>query len=148
MASDAVKDLIAFMTNSPVLAGAPTIRQLSFVDDSDFTKPEAGQQKDPFIVFADIEFSSGERDGTLNYWKGNVDSSKNESGTFVYALAKDEAKPDTLYTLGVYESEAYLWDTHVKSSAVQETMEKTKALRKELRVSKLQLRGGYVAKNS
>ncbi|KAK5175100.1 uncharacterized protein LTR77_000237 [Saxophila tyrrhenica] len=146
MASDATKELISFMSTKSVLSGAPTIRQLSFLNDLDFVKPSAADQKDPLIVFADIQFSSGERDGTLKYWKQNLESSKEESGCFVYGFAHDEAKPDTLYTLEVYVSEKYLWDVHIKAPAVQETIEKTKDLRTEMKLAKLQLKGGYVAK--
>jgi quinol monooxygenase YgiN len=146
MACEPVKDLIAMMTNDPVLAGAPTIRTLSFLDDMEFAKGEAAQLKDPHIVFADIEYSTGKRDATLEHWKKSIQSTKDESGCFVYGLAKDEAKPDTHYVVEVYQDKKWVDDVHMKSSYVQELVEKTKDAMTGMRLSNLQLRGGYVAK--
>lgn len=146
MASEPVKELISLMSTKPVLAGAPTIRQLSFVEGMDFTKAEVSQQSEPHVVFADIEYSAGEKASALEHWGNFVHKCKGESGCFAYGLASDGAKPDTLYTLEVYESEKYVSDVHAKSSAVQELLEKTKGSLKGVQHTRLQLRGGFVAK--
>lgn len=145
METPPVKDMIAWMSSNPVVETA-TIRNLSWMNDMVFTKPEVMQQKDLFAVFADIKFESGKRDDTLKYWKANLDSSKEESGCFIYGFAHDPEKPDHLYTMEVYESEDYLFNTHVKAPAVQETIEKTKDVRSELTLSKLKLHAGFLSR--
>jgi quinol monooxygenase YgiN len=144
MASPPVVEMISFMTSSPIVEGTPKIRNLSWIDDMVFTKPEVREQKDPFIVFAELEFTSGARDGTLKHWKGNLDSSKKESGCFVYGFLKDPEQPDHMYTMEVYESEDFLWNTHVKAPAVQETIAKTEDARKNLILSKLKMVDGFL----
>ena len=146
MATPPVKDMIAYMTSNPIVSGTPTIRNLSWLNDMIFTKSEIVQKKDLFTVFADIEFEPGKRDETLKYWKGNLDSSKEESGCFIYGFAHDPEKPEHLYTIEVYESEEYLWNTHIKAAAVQETIEKTKSVRKNLTLSQLKFHAGFLSR--
>lgn len=147
MATAPVKEMISFMGSNPaLLEGAPTIRQLRWVDDMAFAKPEAGQLSNPFVVFAHLEFNPGKRSETLPYWQGNLACSKDESGTLVYGIAEESDKPDELFTLEVYESEDYLWNVHVKADAVQENINKTKDLRKNLTLAKLELVGGYMCR--
>lgn len=147
MAAEPVKDLISFMSTDPSpLGGAPTIHYLSYLEDMTCTKDDAATVKDPFIVFGTVKFATDKRDSTLQYWAGNLESSQNESGCFVYSFAKAEDKPDVLYTLEVYESEKFLMDVHVPSQAVQETISKTKDVREDLVLAKLRLRGGFVYK--
>jgi quinol monooxygenase YgiN len=147
METQPVKDMIAYMSSNPVLEGAPTINQLSWVNNMEFTKPEAGQQKDPFIVFGEIDWQEGKRDGTLEHWKANVDSSKNESGCFTYGVSKKDDSPNTLYTLEMYPNEQYLWDVHCNTEAIKETIAQTKHLRTNVKLNKLKLHGGYAYKN-
>ena len=148
MASPPVQDMIKFMTSNPIVEGVPKIRNLSWIDDMVFTKPEVRQQKDPFIVFAELEFDAGARDGTLKYWNNNLKSSKEERGCFIYGFLKDPEQPDHMYTLEVYESEDFLMNVHIPSSAVKETIEKTKDLRKNLVLSKLKMLDGFLARES
>lgn len=144
MGSPPVAEMISFMTSNPIVEGTPKIRNLSWIDDMVFTKPEVRQQKDPFIVFADLEFESGARDGTLKHWKNNLNSSKEESGCFIYGFLKDPEQADRMYTLEVYESEKFLWETHVKAAAVQDTIGKTEGVRKNLILSKLKMVDGFL----
>ena len=144
-----VKEVIAYMSSNPVFQGSgPKIHQLSWLEGMDFTKPEVSQQKDLYVVFADIELIAGKRDDTLRYWQGNLDSSSEESGCFVYGFAQDSEKPDHLFSLEAYESESYLWDVHFKAAAVQETIQKTKDLRKNLTLAKLKFHSGFVYKDN
>lgn len=147
MATTPVKEMISFMGSNPaLLEGAPTIRQLRWIGDMALTKPEASKLSNPFVVFAHLEFHPGKRPETLPYWKGNLDCSKGESGTLVYGVAEESEKPNDLFTLEVYESEDFLWNVHVKADAVQENINKTKDLRKDLKLAKLELIGGYMCR--
>jgi quinol monooxygenase YgiN len=148
MATKPVTDMIAYMTENPVLQGAPTIHNLSFLDGLSFTKSEISQQKELFIVVGELEFHPGKRDETLVHWKGNVDSGKDETGLFEYGMYVEEGKPDTLFTLEAYKSEKYLMDVHVKTKAVQSTIEKTKDLRKQLTLNKLKFHAGFANENA
>ena len=145
MATSPVKAMIDWMTTNPIVETAK-IRNLSWLNDMVFTKPEVLQQKDPFPVFVELEFEPGKRDETLKYWKGNLDSSKEESGCFIYGFAHDPEQPNTIFTFEVYESADYLWNTHVKAPAVQETIEKTKDVRKNLTISKLKFHAGFLSR--
>ena len=145
METPPVKDMIAWMSSNPIVETA-MIRNLSWLNEMVVTKPEVLQQKDLFTVFADVEFEPGKRDETLKYWKGNLDSSREGSGCFIYGFAHDAEKPEHLYTMEVYESEDYLYNTHVKSPAVQETIEKTKDVRKNLTLSKLRYHAGFLSR--
>ena len=147
MASPPVKDMITYMTSNPIVEGTPTIRNLSWLNDMVFTKSEVRQLKDPFVIFADIELLPGKREDTLKYWKGNLDSSKQESGCFIYGFAHDSAIADHMYTFEVYESEDFLWNTHINAPAVQETIEKTKDVRRNLVLSKLKLHAGFLSRD-
>lgn len=146
METQSVKDMISYMTSNPVLEGAPTIHQLGWVNNMEFVKPEASKEQSPFIVFGELDWQEGKRDGTFERWKANLDSSKDESGCFAYGLAQKEDAPNTLYTLEMYESEKYLWDVHVNAPAVQETIAKTKDVRTNVKLNKLRLHGGYAYK--
>lgn len=146
MASPPVKEMMNYMSSNPIVEGTPKIRYLSWVNDMVFTKQEVKDKKDLFIVFADVEFKAGTRDGTLQYWNNNLNSSKAESGCFVYGFAQDPAQPDHLYTLEAYESESFLWDVHVKADAVKDTVEKTKDMRANLTLSKLKMYDGFLAR--
>jgi quinol monooxygenase YgiN len=148
MASPPVQEMIKFMTSNPIVEGTPKIRNLSWIDDMVFTKAEVRQQKDPFIVFAELEFEAGARDGTLKYWNNNLKSSKQEEGCFIYGFLKDPEQPDHIYTLEVYESEEFLMNVHIKSAAVKDTIEKTKDNRKNLVLSKLKMLDGFLARKS
>ena len=146
MAAPLVKDLVEYMTTQAPLEAAPTIRTLSWIDGMTFTKPEADEQDHRHIVFAAVDFVPGKRDEALDYWKGIVDSSKNESGTFSYGLLKQEGEPDSLFSLEVYESEKFLQDVHASAAAMQETIAKTTDSRKEMKLAHVKLHAGYVHK--
>ncbi len=148
MATEGVKAMIEYMTNNPVLSGAPTIHQLTWLDDMELTKPEARNQKDPFIVVAELTFEDGKRDDSLQYFKNNIVSAQDETGIFVYGMSKKDDAPNMLYTVEAYESEQYLWDVHVKTKAVEDTIAKTKDMRKELKLNKLKLHGGYMCRQA
>lgn len=137
MASPPVKNLIEMMSTKPVLAGEPIIRNLSYLEGMDFTRADAAQQKDPQIVFAEIQYSAAEKASAMKYWHQSLQGSKDESRYFSYGLAEDRAAPDTLYTLEVYEKGKFESDVHVKSSANQDL----------IKHARLQLRGGFVAQH-
>lgn len=148
MASTPVRSMLDFVSTNPIVEGTPKIRYLSWIDDMVFTKQEVRQQKDPFLVVAELEFESGTRDESLKHWKANLDSSREESGCFIYGFAKDPEQPNRMYTFEVYENEDFLWNTHFKAAAVQETIEKTKDVRKNVTLSKLKMVNGYLARES
>lgn len=147
MQTPPVKDMIAYMTSNPVIEGdGPKIHQLSWLEGMDYTDTKVDKQNDLFIVFADIEFAGGRRNETLKYWKGNLESSRNESGCFVFGFAEATEKPDHLFAVEAFESESYLWGVHAKAPAVQSAIENTKDVTKNLTLAKLKFHAGYLHK--
>jgi quinol monooxygenase YgiN len=147
MATEPVKQMISYMSSNPTaLKSGPTIRQLAWSNDMHFTKPESAQQNDPLIVFAHLEFHAGKRGESFKNWQGNIKSSQDERGTFVYGIMEQDEAENDLFTLEVYESEDYLTNVHIPSTAVQETIKHTGAMRKNLTLTKLRLHGGFISR--
>ncbi|KIH90813.1 hypothetical protein SPBR_00978 [Sporothrix brasiliensis 5110] len=135
MQIDLVKDMIAWMGGpAPVLEGAPTVLALDVVDDGAgkfglFARPAGvAAAADPYIVVGALAYKDAAlADKSLAYWADVAATTRaDEPGSLVYALARSAAEPAKLYTLEAYESEAYLWETHAKSAAVQKNVADTK----------------------
>ena len=147
MAHPLVQDMIKWMSSGNILAGAPELYMLEYVDDLAFTKPEVAKVNDPYICFARIVYHPSKREEAVPYWKNVFAETKGESGTFVYGILLDKEKPDTLHTIEAYESKEFLWDVHVKqNNAIQESIKNTSSLRVSLEHNLLKQVGGYLSK--
>ena len=148
MAHPLVQDMIKWMGSGNILAGAPELYMLEYLnDDLSFAKPEVASIADPYICFARIVYHPDKRQEAIPYWQNVFTETKKESGTFVYGIIVDKEKPDTLHTIEAYESKEYLWDVHVKqNNAIQESIKNTSALRVSLEHNLLKQVGGYLTK--
>lgn len=112
-----------------------------------FTRPAVKSLNDPYITFVSIEYNPGKRDQALASWKKVCDEAMDESGTFVYALAIDEAKnDDVLYTLQAYESEQYLTEVHLKQNKAVKDSEATLDSSVNVKHNVLKLTGGHLSR--
>ncbi|ERS95809.1 hypothetical protein HMPREF1624_07885 [Sporothrix schenckii ATCC 58251] len=162
MQIDLVKDMIAWMGGpAPVLEGAPTVLVLDVLDKVDHVDGDAGKfglfarpagvaaAADPYIVVGALAYKDAAlADKSLAYWADVVATTKaDEPGSLVYALARSAAEPAKLYTLEAYENEAYLWETHAKSAAVQMNVADTKDWRAGLTHYFLKQVHGFLARS-
>merc|ERR1711982_245317 len=69
------------MSSGNILAGAPELYMLEYVDDLAFTKPEVAKVNDPYICFARIVYHPSKREEAVPYWKNVFAETKGESGT-------------------------------------------------------------------
>ncbi len=109
-----------------------------------FTKPQVATAKNPFVVFANIDYKPGTAETSLQYWEKVATTSENEeTGTLSYALCKENSNLDRLHTVEVYESEQYLWEVHAKSEAIATSVQNTKDIRAGLNRAFLKVVGGF-----
>lgn len=146
MASSMVVDMIKWMSSGNILDGEPEMHMLDYLNGLTFVKPEVKDVKDPFIVFATIEWQPGKRADSLPYWTQVTEDGKSETGTLVYGILGAKDKPDTQRTIEAYESKEYLWDVHVKNTGVQETVKNTKDWRISLKHDMLKMVGGFLSR--
>lgn len=126
----------------------PTLRTLSYPSDSfHFSRPAIADQKDPWIIVAELNYHPGGAATSIPYWQAVVDEGREkEDGTLVYGILKDNANAERLWTMEAYESEAYLKDVHVKSDAIAESIKNTKHLRTGVEWAFLTWKGGFLHK--
>jgi quinol monooxygenase YgiN len=148
MALPHVQDMLQWLGTGTVLNGEARVKMnLTYVDDFFFTRPELKNAKNPFIAVAEIEYKPGTIPEAIPYWKAVVEEGRNnEPGTLMYGIAKDNdaGNENMLYALEGYESKDYLYDVHVKSSAIQESIKNTKHLRNNLTHHFIKQAGGIL----
>src|ERR1700710_800252 len=133
MATQGVKDMIQFMTSEPVLAGAPVVHMLEYIDGFEFSRSDINKTSNPYVVYGQIIYKPDTLAESLPYWKQVVQSSKEqEPKTLVYGIAKDPKDPNSLFSVEAYENEAALKEVHVKSKAIDDSIKNTKHLRESL----------------
>ncbi|KAH8650080.1 4-coumarate-CoA ligase [Xylariales sp. PMI_506] len=147
METQGVKEMIEWNGSTKLFDGAPTIKQLEFLDGYNFSRPAANDAKDPHILFADLSYHPDTVPQSLPYWKEVVETGRrDEPGTLVYGVLKDPSDADKLYVLETYESPEYLTEVHVPSKAIQESIKNTAHLRTGLVHTKLKIQGGFLHK--
>ncbi|EQB56678.1 AMP-binding enzyme [Colletotrichum gloeosporioides Cg-14] len=154
MALPHVQKLVSWMsaTNPSPLAGTPSTHFLSLPsDDFLFSRAKVSEhkEKDPWVIIAELGYRPGGSETSIPYWQGVVNEGReNEGGTLVYGLARDSEDSEKLWTVEVYESEAYLKDVHVKSKAIAESIKNTKHLRTGLTWTFLSWKDGFLHKDN
>ncbi|KAK2775868.1 phenylacetyl- ligase [Colletotrichum kahawae] len=154
MALPHVQKLVAWMsaTNPSPLAGTPSTHFLSLPsDDFLFSRAMVSEykEKDPWVIIAELGYQPGGSKTSIPYWQGVVNEGReNEEGTLVYGLARDSDDSEKLWTVEVYESETYLKDVHVKSTAIAESIKNTKHLRTGLTWTFLKWKDGFLHKET
>ncbi|KAF4882274.1 4-coumarate--CoA ligase-like 7 [Colletotrichum fructicola] len=120
-------------------------------DDFLFSRAKVSEhkEKDPWVIIAELGYHPGGSATSIPYWQGVViEGRENEEGTLVYGLARDSEDREKLWTVEVYESEAYLKDVHVKSTAIAESIKNTKHLRTGLTWTFLKWTDGFLHKDT
>ncbi|KAF5498277.1 4-coumarate--CoA ligase-like 7 [Colletotrichum fructicola] len=154
MALPHVQKLVSWMsvTNPSPLADTPSTHFLSLPsDDFLFSRAKVSEhkEKDPWVIIAELGYHPGGSATSIPYWQGVViEGRENEEGTLVYGLARDSEDREKLWTVEVYESEAYLKDVHVKSTAIAESIKNTKHLRTGLTWTFLKWTDGFLHKDT
>lgn len=150
MALPDVQDMVKWLGTGEVLSGDMKVKMnLTYIDDFYFTRPELKSATNPYVAVAELEYKPGAVPQTIPYWKAVVEEGRNnEPGTLMYGIAKDPEDENILYALEVYESKDYLYDVHVKSNAIQESIKNTKHLRNNLTHHFLKLAGGFLVKGN
>ncbi|KAJ0353813.1 hypothetical protein KNSL1_001843 [Colletotrichum chrysophilum] len=154
MALPHVQKLVSWMsaTNPSPLAGTPSTHFLSLPsDDFLFSRAKVSEhkEKDPWVIIAELGYHPGGSATSIPYWQGVViEGRENKEGTLVYGLARDSEDREKLWTVEVYESEAYLKDVHVKSTAIAESIKNTKHLRTGLTWTFLKWTDGFLHKDT
>ena len=98
-----MQELINLFTSEPVLAGAPTVYQLEPVYS--FIKPEMKKVTDPYIIFANVSYESDDAEQSFLHWKEIASTLETDKpGSLAFAVCKEEAGTDRLYTVEVYEN--------------------------------------------
>jgi len=86
-----------------------------------------------FAVLAELKYKSGKRAKGEPYWMDVANFSEaNEPGTYSYLWSRDVEFDDVLWSFERYESEEYLWNTHVKDS---EPVQRSLNLQKHIRLA-------------
>ena len=112
-----------------------------------YERSSVKDHSDPYIVFADINYLPSGIDTATPYWQGVVDFGRdNEPGTLIYRICKDPKVEGRLNSFEVYESKEYLWETHVKTDAVQANIKNTTHLRSGVKHNLLKMVDGYLQK--
>ncbi|KAI8260293.1 hypothetical protein K4K58_002050 [Colletotrichum sp. SAR11_239] len=107
------------------------------------------KEKDPWVIIAELGYHPGGSEISIPYWQGVVNEGReNEEGTLVYGLARDSEDSEKLWTFEVYESEEFLKDVHVKSTAIAESVKNTKHLRTGLTWTFLEWKDGFLHKDT
>ncbi|CAI0644111.1 unnamed protein product [Colletotrichum noveboracense] len=154
MALPHVQKLVSWMsaTSPSPLAAMPSTHFLSLPsDDFLFSRAKVSEhkEKDPWVIIAELGYHPGGSATSIPYWQGVVNEGReNEEGTLVYGLARDSEDREKLWTVEVYESEAYLKDVHVKSTAIAESIKNTKHLRTGLTWTFLKWTDGFLHKDT
>ncbi|KAF2837369.1 hypothetical protein M501DRAFT_937871 [Patellaria atrata CBS 101060] len=133
-----------FQSEPGLLKSPPAVQTLEPVHG--FTRAEI-KDVDPFIIIGNLTYKNGTIPQALEGWKSVATATENnETGTFVYSVAKDKVDPAVLVTVEVYQDERYLWDVHAPSDAVQSNKEKHGGIRTGLQHTKLRRVAGYLHK--
>lgn len=139
--------MVGFLGQPNMLGGTPERFALEYIDDAVITRPDVAEQKDPHISFARMIFPTGAAlDAAIPAWKSVFEETKGESGSFVYGLALDKDKRDTLYTMQMYESEGYLRNVHLKENKAVEGTKATLTSNTSVEHNVLKFMGGYFTK--
>ncbi|KAB5554916.1 hypothetical protein GE09DRAFT_1122808, partial [Coniochaeta sp. 2T2.1] len=121
---------------------------LTYIDDFFFVRPELKNAKNTFAAIAEIDYQPGGVEKSIPYWKAVVEEGRNnEPGTLLYGIVKDKDDENKLFAIEIYESKEYLYDVHVKSKAIEESIKNTKHLRTGLKHVFLKFAGGLLVKN-
>jgi quinol monooxygenase YgiN len=131
LATPVVAKVLEQLQSQSLIVGTP---ELSILHPfCGFSRPESNTAKNVHIVIGTVVYKEGMVPHSLPYWKGVFDTTEaDEPGCMVYSICKPEGKPDVLQTVEMYESSDYLWNVHVKSAAVQESVKHTKDMRVSL----------------
>jgi quinol monooxygenase YgiN len=150
MALPDVQDMVKWLGTGEVLSGDMKVKMnLTYIDSFFFTRPELKNAKNPYVAVAELDYKPGTVPQTISYWNAVVEEGRNnEPGTLMYGIAKDPDNENMLYALEVYESKDYLYDVHIKSNAIQESIKNTKHMRNNLTHHFLKLVGGFLVKGS
>lgn len=149
MSSQKVKDVGAWLQNPGVLDAdnPPALNLLDYLPNQRFTRDDVLKHPDPHVLVGELDYIPGGIDTATPYWQAVVDTSRdNEPGTLSYGIAKDQQKENRLTSFEVYESAAYLWDVHVPSEAIKQSIANTKHLRTGLKHYPLKKVGGFLHK--
>lgn len=82
-------------------------------------------------AMAKIQYAAGKRAEGIEHWKrvaASVEETEKD-GTYSYWFLADPEDENVLYSLERYKDEAYLWDVHVPSKAIQENIANQKHIR-------------------
>ncbi|CAO2648205.1 Nn.00g074720.m01.CDS01 [Neocucurbitaria sp. VM-36] len=82
-------------------------------------------------AMAKIQYAPGKRPEGIEHWKAVAASvaETEKEGTYTYWFLADPEDENVLYSLERYKDEAYLWDVHVPSKAIQENIANQKHIR-------------------
>lgn len=86
------------------------------------------------VAMARINYAHGKRFEGIQHWKTVASSVEKteQDGTYTYWFLADPEDENVLYSLERYKDEAYLWDVHVPSQAIQENIASQKHIRSGL----------------
>ncbi|KAF2422866.1 hypothetical protein EJ08DRAFT_689954 [Tothia fuscella] len=148
MATPHVQDMISWMGTGSVLTEAPIIYQLESIPDLSFSRAQVTTHSDPYIIVGEIGYKPDQIPTSIPHWAAVVNTTKDdEPGALVYGIYKSVGDPNQLYSVEAYESKEFLWDVHVKSKAIEESVKNTKHLRTGLKHNFLKLEAGYLFKD-
>lgn len=119
MATDAVKNIIAFFTGNPSLSGAPPVHSM-MEESSGFTRSSITDFANPWIFYATIDYKEGKRAEALEYLAHiTTETEKNETEALSYHIMKDNNYPEKIGVIEAYTNEAYFNDVHMQSESVK-----------------------------
>ena len=108
-------------------------REQQLITAAGFPLRPTGPHSAPGIhaAVAKIDYAPGKRSEGIQHWKSvaaSVEETEKE-GTYTYWFLADPEDENVLYSLERYQDEAYLWDVHVPSRAIQENIANQKHIR-------------------
>lgn len=84
-----------------------------------------------FAVVAELKYKDGRRPEGEPFWTDIANYAEgNEPGTYTYLWSRDKDFDNVLWSFERYESEKYLWKTHVEGS---EAVQRSFRLQKDIR---------------
>ncbi|OAG37129.1 hypothetical protein AYO21_08664 [Fonsecaea monophora] len=84
-----------------------------------------------FAVVAELEYKEGKRAEGEPFWEAIAKHAEaNEAGTYSYLWSRDRELDHVLWSFERYESEEYLWKTHVEAN---ELVQRSSKLQKDIR---------------
>lgn len=149
--SEAAQALHTWLQSVPIFSEAdqPTSFSLQYLGpEFEFSRPEATQNADPHVIFAELDYSPGGSATAVPYWKAVVETGRGrEPGTLAYGVMRDLDQEEKLATFEAYESADYLKDDHVASDAIAASIANTKHLRTGLKQHLLKRVLGFLYKD-